>query len=67
MGEKKPDGKGRRGRSKGRSVHHRNEFITQMVERGVIEELENSQICITPQMLCRNINRRNQEKKPKSP
>jgi hypothetical protein len=43
------------------------EFIGQMVERGVIEELEQGQIFLTPQNLCFNLTRRNQEKKPRSP
>ena len=34
---------------------------------GVIDALEYSQICLTPQMLCYNMNKRGQERKPTSP
>jgi hypothetical protein len=42
-------------------------FITQVSERGIIEELESSQIFLTPQNLCFNLNKRTQERKPRSP
>ena len=43
------------------------EFISQMIEKGVVEELEHSQLCISPENLCYNINRKTQERRPVSP
>jgi len=38
-----------------------------VAKRGVIDALEYSQICLTPQMLCHNMSKRGQERKPTSP
>lgn len=42
-------------------------FITQIAERGVAQELENSQIFLSPRDLCFNLKVRNQERKPRTP
>ena len=38
-----------------------------MIEKGVVEELEHSQLCLSPENLCFNISKRTQERKPVSP
>ena len=45
----------------------KHEFIAQMIEKGVVEELEHTQICLSPENLCFNLNKRVQERKPISP
>ena len=64
--EQKNDKKRRRPKNKIK-FKYKHQFIAQMIEKGVVEELEHSQLCLSPENLCFNISRRTQERKPVSP